>query len=163
MVSPRKTRSASRRPVESGNKAPATSETSKDNDNHGPEMSSAGNSGKEFTVPVLARSTRQKKITVSDSLQDYEGDIPEIVRSRIPMDISQSGLDPTLPPIHNLKDIFDDITRRAIQLGLVDFLTYMGSRKLRVVTMCSGTESPLLALEMVGKSTYYRFITKAFP
>ncbi|KAJ9242829.1 hypothetical protein DTO271D3_569 [Paecilomyces variotii] len=152
MVPPRKTRSASRRPAESGNKAPPTSETSKDNDNNGPEMSSAGKSGKEFTVPVLARSTRQKKITVSDSLQDYEGDIPEIVRSRIPMDISQSGLDPTLPPIHNLKDIFDDITRRAIQLGLVDFLTYMGSRKLRVVTMCSGTESPLLALEMVGKS-----------
>lgn len=157
MVPPKKTRSASRHPAGFDSKTPTASGTGKDKADKDTKKSLPRRSGQQLTVPILIRSTRQQRIVVSDSSQDYQSDIPEIVRSRIPVDISQNGLDPTLPPIHSLKDIFDDITRRAMELGFAEFLSHLGSRKLRVVTMCSGTESPLLALEMVGKSLYLLF------
>lgn len=58
--------------------------------------------------------------------------------------------DGDLPPISNLKDMFDDMVSR-----LPDVKGLFGSggyRKLRVATMCSGTESPLLALGMISGS-----------
>lgn len=54
--------------------------------------------------------------------------------------------------MHQLSDIYQDMTRRAMELGLGDVIEHLGGRALRVVTVCSGTESPLLALEMVQKS-----------
>jgi hypothetical protein len=56
-----------------------------------------------------------------------------------------------LPPISNLSTIFDDILARVIPY--VEKLMGAGKhRKLRVATMCSGTESPLLALDMFSKA-----------
>ena len=57
-----------------------------------------------------------------------------------------------LPPMSKLGDIYKDMTERAMDLGLDGFLAHLGERPLRVVTVCSGTESPLLALEMVQRS-----------
>ena len=53
-----------------------------------------------------------------------------------------------------LDDIYEDMTGRAMELGFERVLGHLGERPLRVVTVCSGTESPLLALEMVQKSKY---------
>lgn len=79
---------------------------------------------------------------------------PEVKRARalIKKKRINTGIDYTRPPIYDLKEIFDVITNRALENGLRSFLDHMGSRKLRVVTMCSGTESPILALEMVANS-----------
>ncbi|BEI79864.1 hypothetical protein CcaverHIS002_0103930 [Cutaneotrichosporon cavernicola] len=51
-----------------------------------------------------------------------------------------------LPPINDIEAIFDHLTSRA------KLVTRLNGRKLRVATMCSGTESPLLALGMIAKS-----------
>ncbi|OJJ50576.1 hypothetical protein ASPZODRAFT_11442 [Penicilliopsis zonata CBS 506.65] len=77
--------------------------------------------------------------------------IPEIVRSFPPSTKRQAKtqLAYHLPPIHKLEDIFKSITRQAVDLGFGKVLHHLESRRLRVVTVCSGTESPLLALEMV--------------
>jgi hypothetical protein len=57
-----------------------------------------------------------------------------------------------LPPMSSIPKMFDDLVSRAGKLGnLVDRLN---GRKLRVATMCSGTESPLLALRMITRSLY---------
>lgn len=64
----------------------------------------------------------------------------------------KKGVDQALPPIHNIVDIFDDITQRAMNLGLEEAIQHLGSRKLKVATMCSGTESPVLALTLVCES-----------
>lgn len=56
----------------------------------------------------------------------------------------------------SLDDIYDDMTERAMDLGFDKVLRHLGEKPLRVVTVCSGTESPLLALEMVQKSKYSR-------
>ena len=66
---------------------------------------------------------------------------------------SKLAIDTTQPPLHDIKEIFDDVARKAEQLGFSNVLSHLGSRKLRVATMCSGTESPLLALKMFGDST----------
>ena len=45
-----------------------------------------------------------------------------------------------------------DMTTKAVQLGLCEALKNLGERPIRVATMCSGTESPLLALELIRRS-----------
>jgi site-specific DNA-cytosine methylase len=58
------------------------------------------------------------------------------------------GLSTQLPPLSSIDEIFKDITAKALSLGLREALKTTPV-PLRVATMCSGTESPLLALEMV--------------
>ncbi len=55
-----------------------------------------------------------------------------------------------LPPIHEIPAIFSDLVSRIPQIKSV--VERVQGRKLRVATMCSGTESPLLALELIQKS-----------
>lgn len=71
------------------------------------------------------------------------------------------GIDLDQPPLYRIKDIFDDVAKKAEQHGFGDVLSHLGSRKLRVVTVCSGTESPLLALKMFSdsKSTHQQLYT----
>jgi hypothetical protein len=89
-----------------------------------------------------------------DGLVGFPETHPEAKRARalIKKKKINTGIDYTRPPIHDLKEIFDAITNRALENGLRSFLDHMGPRRLRVVTMCSGTESPILALEMIVNS-----------
>lgn len=87
----------------------------------------------------------------------------------------KNGLAQDYRPISKIEDIFADMTDKALtkmnkegkgQKGkeqvrldkddrtFADFLEHLNGRKLRVATMCSGTESPILALNLVseGKS-----------
>ena len=60
-------------------------------------------------------------------------------------------IDPSdLPPIHHIPTIFSDLVRRFPKIQSVT--SYLQGRKLRVATMCSGTESPLLALDLICRS-----------
>lgn len=55
-----------------------------------------------------------------------------------------------LPPIHDIPVMFSDLVSHVPVLkGIAE---HISGRKLRVATMCSGTESPLLALEMICQS-----------
>ncbi|KAL2807643.1 hypothetical protein BJX63DRAFT_425199 [Aspergillus granulosus] len=81
----------------------------------------------------------------------FDLDIPEIARSQPysgPMR-ARAQLALSLPPLYKLGDIYKSLTSRAIDLGIDDVLKHLGKRSLRVVTVCSGTEAPLLALEMI--------------
>ncbi|KAF9815099.1 hypothetical protein IEO21_04796 [Rhodonia placenta] len=55
-----------------------------------------------------------------------------------------------LPPIHDIPSIFSDLVERVPEIKAV--AERLQGRKLRVATMCSGTESPLLALELIRRS-----------
>lgn len=64
----------------------------------------------------------------------------------------RNGLAGDLPPIHDLSDIFKQIaTDTAKQNGFKELFTALNGRPLRVATVCSGTESPILALEMIAQ------------
>ncbi|KAF8446480.1 hypothetical protein BGX38DRAFT_1271075 [Terfezia claveryi] len=55
-----------------------------------------------------------------------------------------------LPPIHDIGLMFEDIVKSLPQVQ--DLAEHLGKRKLRVATMCSGTESPLLALGLISRA-----------
>ncbi|VDC03470.1 unnamed protein product [Peniophora sp. CBMAI 1063] len=60
-----------------------------------------------------------------------------------------------LPPLSSLPSIFADIVARMEKLSdgrLQDVVKHLKGSKLRVATMCSGTESPLLALRMITRA-----------
>ena len=66
------------------------------------------------------------------------------------------GIDTKLPPMSDLTDIFEDMARRALneditgnEFSLRNFIQHIRGRKLRIATMCSGTESPILALSKI--------------
>lgn len=58
------------------------------------------------------------------------------------------------PPLFRLEDIFEDLTGNALSADLGKALRFLKDRPLRVATVCSGTESPLLAMNMVKKGEY---------
>ncbi|KAG9313076.1 hypothetical protein JVU11DRAFT_6516 [Chiua virens] len=56
----------------------------------------------------------------------------------------------SLPPLHHIPSMFSDIVSHIPEIkGVAERIR---GRKLRVATMCSGTESPLLALELICQS-----------
>ena len=71
-------------------------------------------------------------------------------------------VDLTLPPLFGTQSIFEDLVAKALKqlppnadehvqrFSLKDVCKHVGSRPLRVATMCSGTESPLLAWNMIS-------------
>ena len=60
-------------------------------------------------------------------------------------------LDLNLPPLSDVADMFRDITKNALTLGLMEVIKLFSDRHLRIATMCPGTESPILALDMIRK------------
>ena len=59
------------------------------------------------------------------------------------------GLDETLAPLCDIRDIFADMTTKALDSGLREALQHLRGHSVRVATMCSGTESPILALQRI--------------
>lgn len=59
------------------------------------------------------------------------------------------GIDESRRPLSDNQEMFDDLTKHSLKNGLENFLNHLQGRKLRVGTMCSGTESPILALQMI--------------
>ncbi|WVQ76242.1 hypothetical protein IAR50_005907 [Cryptococcus sp. DSM 104548] len=55
-----------------------------------------------------------------------------------------------LPPMSNVEAMFDHLVSR--MPDIVQLVKQLNGRKLRVATMCSGTESPLLALGMIAQA-----------
>ena len=56
------------------------------------------------------------------------------------------GIRLDVAPMHDISKIFADMTQKALDAGFKDVLKSLGKRKLRVATMCSGTEAPVLFL-----------------
>ncbi|RAK96334.1 putative SNF2 family helicase [Aspergillus ibericus CBS 121593] len=110
------------------------------------------------------RTARNRRSNDDDAEEVFNSpyqdpNIPEIVRSQLPSGgrASRTQLAWHLPPMHTLDDIYKSITGVALKLGFDRALSHLGARPLRVVTVCSGTESPLLALEMVQKNLREHF------
>lgn len=82
-----------------------------------------------------------------------EGDMsPEELRGSSSSD--KTYFDYDLPPLYRLEDIFVDLTRNALSHDLGKALEILKIRPLRVASVYSGTESPLLAMDMVKKGEY---------
>lgn len=62
------------------------------------------------------------------------------------------GIDESLPPLIKISDIFSDMIKRVRAEGFDDAVKHLNGRKLKIATMCSGTESPVLALDLTAQS-----------
>jgi hypothetical protein len=76
--------------------------------------------------------------------------LPKVERPRLYYKY-KIGTQEHLKPIHKIPDIFADMAENAMKVGLADFLKHLNGRKLKVATMCSGTESPILALNLFSE------------
>lgn len=76
-------------------------------------------------------------------------ELPEVRRSKV--DFKDRYLALHLPPMYTLEDIFNDLAAKAMSLGFGEVVKRLGDRPLRIATVCSGTESPILAMEMFLK------------
>ncbi|KAF1816302.1 hypothetical protein P152DRAFT_470338 [Eremomyces bilateralis CBS 781.70] len=64
--------------------------------------------------------------------------------------LKKPKIDFSLAPITDVKDMFEDMVGRALGANLDAAAAKFGNKPLRVATMCSGTESPLLAWKMIN-------------
>jgi hypothetical protein len=60
-----------------------------------------------------------------------------------------------LPPMTGLQDMFSDMANNALALGLADALEIFKGRSIKIATMCSGTEAPILALGMISEGMFF--------
>ncbi|KAG8999653.1 hypothetical protein FRB94_003868 [Tulasnella sp. JGI-2019a] len=106
-----------------------------------------------FKAPAKSKSAASSKVATSDDEEEEEdsddenmgGDEPMAKKGKqkIRPDLSD------LPPLTNISDIFADLVNRIPDL--IKVAEKLKGKKLRVATMCSGTESPLLALMQVSR------------
>ncbi|KAI9812586.1 MAG: hypothetical protein M1827_004575 [Pycnora praestabilis] len=105
-------------------------------------------------------SIRTSKIRKATSIQHSDDDSSD---DSGPYDESHRvnknkySIETNLPPIHDISEIFKDMTEKALKIGLRGTMHHLGSRKLRVGTMCSGTESPILALDLIHENLKQHF------
>jgi len=86
-----------------------------------------------------------KKACKIDSEDGSDDDLPAAQSAKTDGKIESSNL----PPINEVPAMFRDLVTRLPDI--LDVAEYIKGRKLRVATMCSGTESPLLALDLIGQ------------
>ena len=92
-------------------------------------------------VHVVPVDDAQAEMNVDDAAPEADNDADN---ENIKFDKKAAPGVSTLPPISDIAEIFKDIVSRIPEIkGVTDRVK---GRKLRVATMCSGTESPLLAL-----------------
>lgn len=98
----------------------------------------------------------QDEIKAGDDVDDVDNNDEDLntegddAAKSATVDKKASPADSHLPPISSIPAIFTDLVSRIPDITKV--AERINGRKLRVATMCSGTESPLLALEMIQES-----------
>lgn len=97
-------------------------------------------SGGKLAIRAAPKSKPAKKTGAQDMVRNHDSWAYKL------------GIDTSLPPLHDIEDIFYDMTSHGRRLGLEKALRHLAGRNLRIATMCSGTESPLLALDLVSGS-----------
>ena len=90
----------------------------------------------------------------SDDVEMDEAGVAETTS----VDKKASPANSHLPPISSIPAIFTDLVSRISDIKKVT--ERVKGRKLRVATMCSGTESPLLALDLIQDSIAEVFETR---
>ena len=82
-----------------------------------------------------------------------ESQVPEVEGSKATskrLAGQREGINERAPPLSNPSDIFEDLLERALQQGFRGPLAFLAGRKVKIATMCSGTESPILACRLIA-------------
>ena len=124
-----------------------TSEGEDGNTNHDVANIEEDSESDERAIPAAKR----RKIVSQDKSQRVESSQKMVIG---PWNF-KPGIDMSLPPMHDIGEIFDDITKKAVNMSSFTYLlNRLSGRELNVATMCSGTESPLLALGLIADGQF---------
>jgi hypothetical protein len=102
-----------------------------------------------------SRPTKKARSLIRVSETKVKASRPQVQRklgTSAPRSSRQAADQSDLQPLSSIPKMFDDLVSRAGKLDRV--VNRLNGRKLRVATMCSGTESPLLALRMITRSLF---------
>ncbi|KAG8623705.1 hypothetical protein KVT40_008681 [Elsinoe batatas] len=103
---------------------------------------------KRSTVP--AKATKAKKATTAvpgETTKDTKIRMVNLAKG-----LNEKNLDLSLPPIASVQKAFQDMVRVSLSQGFDKTVHGLEGRALRVATMCSGTESPLLAIQLIQEA-----------
>jgi hypothetical protein len=115
-----------------------------------PKTDPEDSSGEEHAVTKGHAKGKARQEEESDADVEMEDEVTTTTAKKGGK-LSAFDLDASdLPPINEIPAIFSDLVSRIPKIKSV--VEHVQGRKLRVATMCSGTESPLLALELIQKS-----------
>ena len=105
----------------------------------------------EAKLPKLGNAeTNPLTPSLADQIQDSDPPNLMLQGQGQGEDHKYRGINNDYPPLSNLEDIYADMATKSLVLGFKKALVVMGNFKPRIATMCSGTESPILALTMFG-------------
>jgi hypothetical protein len=114
----------------------------------------------EFVFSDVEKSSNTGHSDPDDANDDVEDAMP-IEKARPRPQVGKlterkGGLtwDWSLPPLNNIEEIYLSMAAKAMQQGIKPALDKLKGRPINVATMCSGTESPLIALEMLSKGMH---------
>lgn len=120
-----------------------------------PSAGTSAADGAQAGVTSGDRVTRRQRGQPKDRARD-----PKPESSKTKADNSnptERGLDPTYRPVNGIRDIFGELVATACTLGLASSPVFGNQRPIRIATMCSGTESPLLACRLISKGIVFAF------
>jgi hypothetical protein len=124
-----------------------------------PVESSDGEESEAMEVPApkhrTATKTKNLKSTLFGSKANTRGRESAKTKKRNQDSWTyKMGINENLPPLNDIGEIFDDMVKKLAGSGIKEMVGHLGSRKLKVATMCSGTESPILSLGLIAESKY---------
>ncbi|KAH9824209.1 hypothetical protein DFH28DRAFT_1216462 [Melampsora americana] len=117
------------------------------------EASDDVSSEEEDVKPTKKKSTAKTSNTLGNFIGKDISVLPKTKSSKIggPSKKEKEVIDETtLAPLTEIPDMFQDMVQNRPEFKKT--VELLGGRPLRVATMCSGTESPLLALDLISKS-----------
>ncbi|EGG01261.1 uncharacterized protein MELLADRAFT_79036 [Melampsora larici-populina 98AG31] len=107
----------------------------------------------EEVIPIRKKSTAKASNTLGNFIGKDVSVLPKTKASKIggPSKKEKEVIDETtLAPLTEIPDMFQDMVQNRPEFKKT--VELLAGRPLRVATMCSGTESPLLALDLISKS-----------
>ncbi|KAF2218436.1 hypothetical protein BDZ85DRAFT_270329, partial [Elsinoe ampelina] len=96
---------------------------------------------------VLAKAT-----TVTTTVPGKTTKDTKIRMVNLAKGLNEKNLDLNLPPINSVQKAFQGMVRVSLSKGFDKAVRGLEGRALRVATMCSGTESPLLAIQLIQEA-----------
>ncbi|TYJ54912.1 hypothetical protein B9479_004420 [Cryptococcus floricola] len=125
---------------------------------HGQESADEAEDAEESEEEIKTSKTSKARASLSKAkakprksaaMANFDtGVIP--LGQNIDIKLAVKDMSEDLPPMSNVEAMFDHLVSR--MPDIVQLVKQLNGRKLRVATMCSGTESPLLALDMIAQA-----------
>lgn len=122
---------------------PVTDSVSTSEASETPADASSGAPKTSETPADVSSSAPETSETPAQSPQKADGQTVD--------DDERAGIDRNLPPIANIEHAFQDLLSGKAK-DAVDSLAAEGGFKVRVATMCSGTDSPIFALDFIKRA-----------